>query len=112
MLKFIDMTKNIKKDFKENSQRLSFSKAFKRRVLLEYSKGKNSDEILNEIIKYSNTTDKKYASKIVHKWRKEMYLDKEILYLTNHADIESIEYDIISMTPESDNDDILEEFFE
>ena len=78
--------------------------------MLEYSKGKSSDEILNEIIAYSNTQDKKYASKIIHKWRKEMYSNREILYLINHGDIESLEYDISSMEQESDEDDIMKEF--
>lgn len=75
------------KEVKINNQRISFSKNIKRKILLEIAKGENPEaallkhafESLKEI-----SNDKKYAAKLLHKWRKEMYENKEILGLLNH----------------------------
>ncbi len=71
------------KESKSNKQRTSFSKKTKRKALLEFAKGKKPQEIVlndGEI----KTTDKKYVAKLLHKWRKEAYQNKEILNLLSH----------------------------
>ena len=75
------------KEVKINNQRTSFSKNIKRKILLEIAKGENPEtaflkhafESLKEV-----SNDKKYAAKLLYKWRKEMYENKEILSLLNH----------------------------
>ena len=83
-----------KNDINLNSERVSFSKKIKRKILLEIARGTNASEALlkhafsslNEI-----SQDKKYAAKLLHKWRKEMYDHKEILNILHHeVDIEMI----------------------
>ena len=71
------------KEPKSNKQRTSFSKKTKRKALLEFAKGKKPQEILLNDGKI-NTTDKKYVAKLLYKWRKEVYQNKEILNLLSH----------------------------
>jgi hypothetical protein len=75
-----------KKEINLNNQRASFSKNVKRKILLELAKGQNPESAL---LKYAQTlkeisNDKKYAAKLLHKWRKEMYEDKQMLGLLNY----------------------------
>lgn len=76
-----------KKEININNQRISFSKNIKRKVLLEVAKGESPE---NALLKHGLESlkeiseDKKYAAKLLHKWRKEMYENKEILNLLAH----------------------------
>lgn len=85
-------------DVKLNNERKSFSKTIKRKVLLEYSKGKKVNSIVRELL-FENleemTNDDKYASKLIHKWRQEYYIHREILNSTlfNPTD-EFLEYEL------------------
>ncbi len=66
---------------KENKKtRKHFSNKIKRSVLLEYVKGKKPNEIFAEL-GINFTRDKKYASKLVNKWKKELYKNINILSL-------------------------------
>ena len=89
------------KDVKINSQRVSFSKKLKRKMLLEFAKGKNPKDFLFESAFSSLkdiTNDKKYSSKLLHKWKKELYLNKNILsILSHHIDNQMIDYEIENM---------------
>ena len=87
-----------KKDVKFNEQRITFSKKVKRKVLLELAKGakptqallKHTSLTLDEI-----TQDKKYAAKLLYKWRQEYYKNREILFILNHdLDIETLNQEI------------------
>jgi len=76
-----------KDDIKINKERISFSKQIKRKVLLEVAKGKKPQEALFKYLPFSLndiTNDKKYASKLIYKWKKEMYINREVLFLLNH----------------------------
>ena len=76
-----------KNDVKINSQRVSFSKKIKRKMLLEFAKGKNPKDFLLETVFESLveiTKDKKYSSKLLYKWKKELYLNKNILSILSH----------------------------
>lgn len=70
-----------KEDVKFNKERKTFSKQIKRKVLLEYAKGKNVNNIVKECLfeNLDKIKDEKYASKLIHKWKKEMYHNKEHL---------------------------------
>ena len=88
----------VDKDVKINNQRVSFSKKLKRKMLLEFAKGKNPKEFLLEAVFESLadiTKDKKYSSKLLHKWKKELYLNKNILsILSCQVDNQMIDYEI------------------
>lgn len=97
------------KDVKLNEKRTTFSKGLKRKILIEITKGVKPEDAL---LKYAFdslgdiTKDKKYASKLIHKWRKEIYEHKEFLYLINHElDDEALDYEIENLSNEDDDDD-------
>ena len=54
----------------QRKQRVAFSKAFKRAVLLKFADGEKANDILP-----FNSNDLKYSSKLIHKWKKELYAD-------------------------------------
>ena len=87
-----------KQDVKINNQRVSFSKKIKRKMLLEFAKGKNPKDFLLEFVFDSLTNitkDKKYCAKLLHKWKKELYQNKNILSVLSHKiDKQMIEYEI------------------
>ncbi|MBQ8635689.1 hypothetical protein IJ425_06020 [bacterium] len=90
-----------KQEVKLNNLRTSFSKRIKRKILLEVAKGRNPNEVLLECAFLSLddvTKDKKYAAKLLHKWRKELYENKEILNILNHdVNREMLDYEIEAM---------------
>ena len=93
---------------KPNNKRATFSKRIKREILLEIADGKTPDEVLlkyaPEVIK-NNTQDRKYAAKMIHKWKKEMYGNKEMLHILNHkVDKEMLEKEIKSIIVDDDED--------
>ena len=57
----------------KDSKRIHQSALQKRKALLEISKGKNAKEV---IINQTNSKDKKYASKMLYKWKKEIFSKK------------------------------------
>ena len=63
--------------------RIYFSKQFKRAALIEYSTGKSPDEVLKSLGYKYITDDKKYASKLIFKWRKEFYDNLKLYPLLN-----------------------------
>ncbi|MBQ7286763.1 MAG: hypothetical protein IJW73_03275, partial [Candidatus Gastranaerophilales bacterium] len=76
-----------KKDVNLNTQRVSFSKRIKRKILLEVSKGRKPQEVFLEYAFDSFdeiTKDKKYVAKLLYKWRKDLYENKEILNFLNY----------------------------
>ena len=96
--------------FKENKkQRKHFSKQFKRKVLLEYAKGRKPADILSGF-GVNLTKDKKYAPKLIHKWKNELYKNIGILSL-NYANLDE-DYsccEINTMGNDDEADDILYE---
>lgn len=97
------MTKK-KDQYHKVFERIHFSKYFKRRALLAFSKLKKPNEALRACginLEEFNITDKKYAAKLLHKWRKEMYANFEMLNILNYdltdevlkREIESIKVD-------------------
>ena len=107
---------NKKEEFgcQKNNQRMSFTKEFKRKALVEFSKGKKAQEVLldatNDILKI-DTTDKKYYAKIMHKWRKELYLNNSMLAFTSiKPSDENLDIEINNIGTDFEEDDIEEEF--
>jgi len=87
-----------KEDIKFNKQRITFSKKIKRKILLEIIKGEKPTKAL---LKHTSLTleeissDKKYAAKLIYKWKQEVYKNREILFLLNHElDEEMIDEEI------------------
>ena len=105
-----------KKDVKMNEQRIRFSKKVKREILLEIAKGTSAQEAF---LKYAFasldeiTKDKKYASKLLFKWKQELYENKEMLNLLNHnIDFETINAEIKDIGNDKEDNFILEEALE
>lgn len=89
---------------KRKSKRITFPQNIKKLALLEHSKGKRPDEIFLNILNIDTKTiskDKKYASKLLHKWKKE-FIKKEdtidnIIYPNNIIkEIKNIKDDVLS----------------
>lgn len=57
----------------EKLKKTYFSKQFKRIALIEYSKGKSAREVFKILGHEILSDDKKYASKLIHKWKMEFY---------------------------------------
>lgn len=99
---------------RENFQRISYTKSFKRRALLELVKGKLPQDILKSATKdilSFNTSDKKYFSKLLHKWKKELYCDNRYVFFNsidpNDLDLE---YELINMHKVDEIDEINNSF--
>ena len=100
-----------KKDIRLDGQRVRFSRKIKRKILLEFAKGKKPHEIFLECAFDSLdeiTKDKKYAAKLIYKWRQELYHNKEILNLLNHKiDDEMIEEEIENIGDDNEKDYVM-----
>lgn len=73
---------------KINEQRISFSKKIKRQILLDVARGYDENETFlrhTQVLLSEITSDKKYVSKILHKWRKELYADREYLKINSYG---------------------------
>jgi len=97
-----------------NNQRTSFTKEFKRKILIEFSKGRSARDIFEEatlnILKI-NTNDKKYCAKLIHKWKKELYINNKILAFTSIKPTdENLDYEINNIVFDFEKDDIEEEY--
>ena len=107
---------NKKEQFgcKKNSQRISFSKDFKRKVLIELSKGKKAKEIITQAVSNIleiDTNDKKYYSKLIYKWKQELYNNNSLLAFTSiNPTIDNLNYEINNIGLDEETDDIEEEF--
>lgn len=74
-------------ELKINSQRITFSKKMKRKILLALASGQNPDEaFLSCAFDLLNSTskDKKYTAKLLYKWKKELYSSPQMLNFLNH----------------------------
>ena len=70
-----------------SSSRIRYSKAFKRAALVEISAGEspyNVFETFGANVKKLCANDKKYLSKLLYKWNKEVYKSNEKMYLLNY----------------------------
>lgn len=88
----------MEKNFK---QRISYSAKDKRKALIEISENKNANEIIKS---HNKITDKKYSSKLFHKWKKEYYSKKPDLYkngFNNDFSNIDIEYELKSFENEN-----------
>ena len=101
-----------KKDVNLNSQRVSFSKRIKRKILLEVSKGRKPQEVFLEYAFDSFdeiTKDKKYVAKLLYKWRQELYENKEILNFLNYKiDERSLKEEIDNLGSDDEEDHVLD----
>ena len=89
--------------------RKHFSNQFKRRVLLEYAKNKDASKVFSDNgIEF--TGDKKYALKLIHKWKNEMYKNINILSSDYfNMDLNYIEKEIDILGDDNEKDDIVNE---
>lgn len=103
------MTKKTKDDFHKVFERVHFSKYFKRRVLLEYARVKNANEAFRVCgfeIDEESLGDKKYAAKLLYKWRKELYQNYHLLSFMNcEMTDEVLRREIESLKSEDDKTD-------
>ena len=101
-----------KKDVNLNTQRVSFSKRIKRKILLEVSKGRKPQEVFLEYAFDSFdeiTKDKKYVAKLLYKWRQELYENKEILNFLNYKiDEKSLKEEISNIGSDDEQDHVLD----
>ena len=68
----------------KEKKRLYFSHDFKRDALVLYAGGLSAKDVFLKLginISSLEKNDKKYASKLINKWKNEVYSNKEILYL-------------------------------
>ena len=101
---------------KKNNLRISFSKDFKRKALIELAKGKSSQEIITQAtfdILEINTIDKKYYSKLMHKWRKDLYANNALIsFLSVKPTNENLNIEINNIGFDDEIDDIEKEFIQ
>ena len=101
-----------KKDVNLNTQRVSFSKRIKRKILLEVSKGRKPQDVFLQYAFDSFdeiTSDKKYVAKLLYKWRQELYENKEILNFLNYKiDEQSLKEEIDNLGTDDEEDRVLE----
>ena len=89
----------------------TFSRQFKRKFLLEYSKGKKPNDIFEEF-GINLTSDKKYASKMLHKWKNELYKNPLMLISEYvNLDLSYVNEEITAIGNDFENDDIIKELF-
>ena len=94
----IKMNKNTKE-----KTRIYFTKSFKRWALIEFANGKKASEILK-----NKSNDKKYASKLIHKWKKELYQNPNLIALLyENTDFEHFQKEINIIGEDNENDDFV-----
>ncbi len=100
------------KDFCLRKERMHFSKYFKRKVLIEYASIKKPRETFLACGFYLNdaqTKDLKYASKLIHKWKKELIDNNNLLCFMNvEMTDEALESELMSLGPMSNPDYIMD----
>ena len=86
-----------------------FTNKIKRSVLIEYTKGKKPTEIFSDL-GIDFTQDKKYAPKLINKWKNELYKNINIIALNfANTDFNYLEKEINSIGDDSETDDIVKE---
>ena len=100
---------------KINNQRVTFSRKMKRKILLSLASGKSPDEAFlacafNSLEDVSH--DKKYAAKLLHKWKKELYDAPEMLNFLNYEISKDMIYDEIKYIGTDEQMDEFEDFEE
>ena len=96
------------------NSRIRYSKEFKRRALVEISAGLNPYDVFKSLgvdVEKLCKNDKKYLSKLLYKWNKEIYKDNEKMYflnceLTDSELLSEIEY----LKQDDDKDYIISDF--
>ena len=92
----------------KNTKRKSYSKALKRKILLDIINGKKPQDAFLE---YATepieqiSSDKKYVLKLIHKWKKEVYENKELMYLVNQNITSELLEDEIEIMDEIKNEE-------
>ena len=98
---------------RKNNQRLSFTKDFKRIVLIELSIGKKPEEVINKLLEGNlmiQSADKKYYAKLIHKWKKEVYANRKMLAFTSiNPTNKNIDIEIANIGDEDEIGNIAEE---
>ena len=89
--------------------RIRYTKEFRRSAVLSVMQGKKSLEVLlscgfdlSEVLK----NDKKYASKLIHKWKKEFFKNQKSLCSLNIQDKDSIQNEISNLADNNEEDTI------
>ena len=95
------------KNYYKILERIHFSKQFKRAVLLEYSRLKKPNSAFEacgfDISKF-NLNDKKYSSKLLYKWRNELYNNRHMLgFMNTQMDDIELKNEIDKLEKLSDN---------
>ena len=95
----------------EKQKRIRYSKEFKRWALRVASSGKSNNDILRASgfdIEPLIKKDKKYASKLLHKWRKEIFENSSKMHISSmKLTDEVIKDEIESMYFDDDVDEIM-----
>jgi len=94
----------MKNEKDSQKQRKYFSKSYKRKALLEFSKGKRASDIIE-----NESEDKKYASKLIHKWRRELYINRNLITLApENIEVDYCPAEIDEIGTDNEKDDVLE----
>lgn len=91
-------------------KRIHLSAAQKRKALIEVARGKNPKEVF---VNKTNSGDKKYSSKILHKWKKEAFSKKPDMQLMGIGNVLSevdIEYELTAFDFVFPNGDFYKSF--
>ena len=96
------------------AKRITYSKEFKTRVLIAFSRNQNLENIFIENgvnLKEFYKNDKKYLLKLVNKWRHEFYLTKENLFFKNRKLSDSVLEDELNALGNEGNEDLFEKHY-
>lgn len=91
------------------SQKNYYSKILRRRAFIEISKGKKLYDFLieegyniDDLIK----KDKKYALKLAHKWKKEFFEQRELIYVNSYRLTDKILKEELVLIQQEQEDDL------
>ncbi len=85
---------DIDNDLSKRKKRFAYTKQFKRIALIEYSKGKKPDEVFRDLGINLVSCDKKYASKLLHKWRIEFCKNSSLHTMSQGFDDKLLIYEL------------------
>ena len=89
----------------QKKNRVAFLKPFKRTTLLKFAKGEKADDILP-----FNSNDRKYSSKLIHKWKKELYANlKMTSTIFENLEPENYQIEINEIGEDNEYDDVFPE---
>jgi transposase-like protein len=96
-----------------DKKRTYYSKDFKRKALYEVINGADFEDVLRKFgidVDSLIKNDKKYCSKLLSKWKKEVYENNEMLYLINSKISNSdIENELRFLVDDDENDCIMDD---